>query len=140
VDQLTKSVREVHLTVSWKEGKLTETFDVVTHVVSLGPGSDRNGGAAAAAAAAAGGTTPPSGEQWVRVTDGQVVPNPVPAPNGSGMVEPGTNTQLMPLSQWQAQRGNGNSPTIPGLPGVNPALLDRSGNPRLLPTGLGTVR
>ena len=49
IDTLQKSVREVHLTVSWKEGKLTESIDVVTHVVSLGPGSDRNGGAAGAA-------------------------------------------------------------------------------------------
>jgi general secretion pathway protein I len=47
VDQLTKAVREVHLTVTWKEGKQTESFDLVTHVVSMGPGTDRNGGAVA---------------------------------------------------------------------------------------------
>jgi general secretion pathway protein I len=46
VDQITKSVREVHLTVSWRDGTQVESFDLVTHVVSLGPGSDRNGGAA----------------------------------------------------------------------------------------------
>jgi general secretion pathway protein I len=51
IDTLQKSVREVHLTVSWKEGKLTESIDLVTHVVSLGPGSDRNGGAAGQAGA-----------------------------------------------------------------------------------------
>jgi general secretion pathway protein I len=43
VDQITRSVREVHLTVYWKDGTQTETIDLVTHVVSLGPGSDRNG-------------------------------------------------------------------------------------------------
>jgi general secretion pathway protein I len=42
-DQLTKSVREVHLTVYWKDGNQTESLDLVTHVVSTGPGSDRNG-------------------------------------------------------------------------------------------------
>jgi general secretion pathway protein I len=48
VDQLTKAVREVHLTVSWREGKQLETLDLVTHVVSMGPGSDRNGNLQAA--------------------------------------------------------------------------------------------
>jgi general secretion pathway protein I len=42
LDQIQKGVREVHLTVSWKEGKRTESIDVVTDVVSLRPGSDRN--------------------------------------------------------------------------------------------------
>jgi general secretion pathway protein I len=53
VDQLTKAVREVHLTVSWREGKQLETLDLVTHVVSMGPGSDRNGNLQAAALDAA---------------------------------------------------------------------------------------
>jgi len=48
VDQLTKAVREVHLTVSWREGRQLETLDLVTHVVSMGPGSDRNGNLQAA--------------------------------------------------------------------------------------------
>jgi general secretion pathway protein I len=43
LDQIQKGVREIHLTVSWKEGKRTESIDVVTDVVSLRPGSDRNG-------------------------------------------------------------------------------------------------
>ena len=38
LDQIQKGVREVHLTVSWKEGKRTESIDVVTDVVSLRPG------------------------------------------------------------------------------------------------------
>jgi general secretion pathway protein I len=43
VDQITKSVREVHLTVYWKDGTQTESVDLVTHMVSAGPGTDRNG-------------------------------------------------------------------------------------------------
>ncbi len=40
------TVREVHLTVSWKDGDQTETLDLVTHLVSSGPNSDRNAVAA----------------------------------------------------------------------------------------------
>jgi general secretion pathway protein I len=43
VDQIRRGVREVRLSVSWKEGTRTESLDVVTHVVSLQQGSDRNG-------------------------------------------------------------------------------------------------
>jgi general secretion pathway protein I len=53
VDQITKSVREVQLTVTWKDGKQVETLDIVTHVVQVGQGGDRNGNLAAAAQAAA---------------------------------------------------------------------------------------
>jgi len=59
VDQLTKTVREVHLTVSWPEGSKTETLELVTHVVSLGPGGDRNGNLQAAALQAVGGLPTP---------------------------------------------------------------------------------
>jgi general secretion pathway protein I len=60
VDQLTKAVREVHLTVTWKEGSQVESIDVVTHMVSLGPGSDRNGSATGNTPGGAnpGGTNP----------------------------------------------------------------------------------
>lgn len=94
VDQLQKSVREVHLTVTWKEGKLTESIDLVTHVVSMGPGSDRNGGAAAAAGAPSAGAsgglvrpdgTPPHG-------------TPKAAPSGQGFVDV-DGTPLMPAGQ-----------------------------------------
>jgi general secretion pathway protein I len=81
VDQLQKSVREVHLTVSWKEGKLTESIDLVTHVVSIGAGSDRNGGAAAASGqpnAQNGGLVRP---------DGTPARSPKPAPSGVGFVD-----------------------------------------------------
>ncbi|MGC4113960.1 MAG: prepilin-type N-terminal cleavage/methylation domain-containing protein [Myxococcales bacterium] len=36
IDLLGKSVREVHLTVSWQTGKVVDKFTVVTHVVSFG--------------------------------------------------------------------------------------------------------
>jgi general secretion pathway protein I len=86
VDQLTQTVREVHLTVTWKQGKVVESMDVVTHVVSLGPGSDRNGGGTFNAAA--GGATQGASTQWARA-DGTVITNPVPGPNG-GMIDPAT--------------------------------------------------
>jgi len=43
LDQIQRGVREIHLTVSWKEGKRTESIDLVTDLVSLRQGSDRNG-------------------------------------------------------------------------------------------------
>jgi general secretion pathway protein I len=105
VDQLQKSVREVHLTVTWKEGKLIESIDLVTHVVSIGPGSDRNGGAAAAAGApnaANGGLvrpdgTPPHG-------------TPKPGPNGMGFVDD-DNTPLV-----GGQQNLLTNPALGGLP------------------------
>jgi len=54
VDQIQRGVREVHLTVSWKEGPRIESIDVVTHLVSLQQGSDRNGTPGAVAATAPG--------------------------------------------------------------------------------------
>ncbi|HME90966.1 MAG TPA: prepilin-type N-terminal cleavage/methylation domain-containing protein [Myxococcaceae bacterium] len=94
VDQITKSVREVHLTVSWKEGKNIETLDVVTHVVSMGPGGDRNGNLAAAAQQAAlqasGGL--------VNSRTGQPCLNPRPGPGG-GMIDPQTGDPCVPANQ-----------------------------------------
>jgi general secretion pathway protein I len=43
LDQIRRGVREVRLTVSWKDGTRTESLDVVTQVISLQQGSDRNG-------------------------------------------------------------------------------------------------
>jgi general secretion pathway protein I len=54
LDQIRRGVRELHLTVSWKEGNRTESLDVVTHVVSLRQGSDRNGTPGAAFNSTAG--------------------------------------------------------------------------------------
>jgi general secretion pathway protein I len=103
VDQLQKAVREVHLTVTWKEGKLTESLDLVTHVVSLGPGSDRNGGAAAAAGLG-------SGSQSLVRPDGTPARSPQPCPSGAGMCD-SDGTQLMTAAQ-KAQGGQG-TPQLP---------------------------
>ncbi len=77
VDQLTKAVREVHLTVSWREGKQLETLDLVTHVVSMGPGSDRNGNLQAAQLNAA-----VNAQQQLNP---QVPPGVRPRPQGKGV-------------------------------------------------------
>lgn len=129
VDQLQKSVREVHLTVTWKEGKLTESIDVVTHVVSLGPGSDRNGGASAAA----GMGSASAGDTWVR-PDGTAARRPQPCPGGSGMCDD-DGTQLVTA----AQKGLG-----AGAPGAPGQLMQGGampfGIPRpLVPQGIGNV-
>lgn len=52
-EEIKKGVREVRLTVSWKEGASEESFSVVTHMVVLVPGSQAASTAAATAAAAA---------------------------------------------------------------------------------------
>ncbi len=88
VDQITKSVREVHLTVTWKEGTQTESIDLVTHVVSLGPGSDRNGPSQAqaqanAAAAAAGAGQPGANGQPFVPGDPSNPANVMPPPPGN---------------------------------------------------------
>lgn len=36
--QIERSTREVHLLVTWREGAVTESFDLVTHVVSFNSG------------------------------------------------------------------------------------------------------
>jgi len=54
LQQIQRGVREVHLTVSWKEGTRTESIDLVNDVFSLRQGSDRNGTPGAPLATAAG--------------------------------------------------------------------------------------
>jgi general secretion pathway protein I len=119
IDTLQKSVREVHLTVSWKEGKITESLDLVTHVVSLGPGSDRNGGAGAGVASAPGA----SGGNWVRADNGMPVPNAQPGSNGT-MVDPSDNTTVIPAEQFAARNGGGGGAT-------GQALLNQMGIPNI---------
>ncbi|HEY0096826.1 MAG TPA: prepilin-type N-terminal cleavage/methylation domain-containing protein [Archangium sp.] len=71
VQQITQTVREVHLTVYWKDGTQVESLDLVTHVVSLGPGSDRNG---SSAFTPQNGTQPSeASNQWVDPASGQIV-------------------------------------------------------------------
>ena len=136
VDQITKSVREVHLTVTWKEGKITESFDIVTHVVSLGPGSDRNGGAMAQALAQAGvnpNAAQPGAGQWVRSDNGAPVANPMPSQNGGGMVDPASGVPVITAEQWNMQHGGAGVQQMmpPGAmsPGLAPML--KGGLPQL---------
>ncbi|MDX2011607.1 MAG: prepilin-type N-terminal cleavage/methylation domain-containing protein [Myxococcaceae bacterium] len=132
VDTLQKSVREVHLTVSWKEGKMTESFDLVTHVVSMGPGSDRNGGAAAVAGAPAGA----AGDQFVDATTGQPVPNAQPGPSGQ-MINPATGAPVIPAAQFAASRGGaGVLGGAAGAAGLRP-LIPAAGS--IVPQGVGNV-
>lgn len=110
IDVITKSVREVHLTVSWKEGNQVESLDLVTHVVSLGPGSDRNLWSAGAVAAAG----VPAGGAWVRA-DGRPVANAVMGPNGS-MVDPSDNSPVFPAAQWAGPQGASGGNPLPTNP------------------------
>lgn len=129
VDQLQKSVREVHLTVTWKEGKLTESIDLVTHVVSLGPGSDRNGGASAAA----GMGSASAGDTWVR-PDGTAARRPQPCPGGSGMCDD-DGTQLVTAAQKGLGAGALGAPGQLMQGGAMPFGIPRP----LVPQGIGNV-
>jgi general secretion pathway protein I len=118
IDQLTKSVREVHLTVTWKQGKVVESMDVVTHIVSLGPGSDRNGGATANAT---GGRTPGASNEWVDTVTGQIATNVGPGPNNM-MINKDTGNPVVNRQDMLDRMNNpgGGNPS-PGLfrPGQN---------------------
>jgi general secretion pathway protein I len=109
LQQIQSGVREVHLTVSWKDGRRTESIDVVNDVFSLRQGSDRNGtpGAALSATAAAPGTPGVPGAPGV--------PGQLPFPGGG---IPGVNTGGQPIFGGPI-RGN----TPPGTP------LDPNGRP-----------
>lgn len=109
IDQLTRSVREVHLTVYWQDGTQVESIDLVTHVVSLGPGSDRNGGGQFTTAD--GRQPAETNEQWVDPDTGRIVANPVPS--SGGMKDPASGKTLMRRSEWLTKM---NAPP----PGSNP--------------------
>ncbi|XXF75981.1 prepilin-type N-terminal cleavage/methylation domain-containing protein [Myxococcaceae bacterium GXIMD 01537] len=107
VDQLTRSVREVHLTVYWQDGTQVESLDLVTHVVSLGPGSDRNGGGSFTGQ---DGRQPEgTSQQWVDPDTGIMVANPIAGPNGV-MLDPNTRKVLMNRAQWLNQMNKIRSP------------------------------
>ncbi|WP_141323060.1 prepilin-type N-terminal cleavage/methylation domain-containing protein [Myxococcus sp. AB025B] len=134
VQQLTQTVREVHLTVYWQEGTQLESIDLVTHVVSLGPGSDRNGGFTPNA----GGQTPGADNQWVDPdSPGMIVQNPIPGPNGV-MLHPQTRKPLMRRSEWlnranggqQGGRGAGGGILPPGMGGGRPQIPNLGGGLR----------
>lgn len=124
IDQITKSVREVHLTVLWKDGTAVESFDLVTHIVSLGPGSDRNSWNATGAGLSSS-TSPGAGGMWVRQVDGRAVANPIPGPNGQ-MVDPADNTPVIPMANVLSQNPNVPRQQIPmpfNMPNVLPGGL-----------------
>ena len=100
LQQIQKSVREVHLTISWKEGRRTESIDLVNDVFSLRQGSDRNGTPGAALSTTPGVPGAPS-------TPGVPGQPPIPGVNTGGQPIFGPTT--------------GNTP--PGTP------LDPSGRP-----------
>jgi general secretion pathway protein I len=120
IDQISKSVREVHLTVYFKDGTETESIDLVTHVVSTGKGSDRNSGVGGASAAAqASGQDP-----WVNEQTGVAIAGePVPCRTGGGLCDPANPTQrVVRLSEWLRSRGTGQAPggIQQGLRGFGP--------------------
>ncbi|HZJ53510.1 MAG TPA: prepilin-type N-terminal cleavage/methylation domain-containing protein [Myxococcaceae bacterium] len=78
LQQIQRSVREVHLTVSWKDGRRTESIDVVNDVFSLRQGSDRNGTPGAALSSGAPGVPGAPG------TPGQQGGPPGSSPLGTG--------------------------------------------------------
>ncbi len=113
LSQISKTVREVHLTVSWKDGKRTESIDLVTHVVSSGPGSDRNGGGTGTATPPMGGGDPKS---LVNANTGMLVPSPKIASDGS-MTDPADGAPVITMLQYQMAHGQGGQ--VPGgqIPG-----------------------
>jgi general secretion pathway protein I len=119
VESISSTVREVHLTISWKEGTQVESIDLVTHVVSPGPGGDRNGARGGAGGAASASN--PSGEPMVNARTGAPVANPVPGPNG-GMVDPASpQDPVIPMAMYRQQRGMGVG-TNPGGGAIPPNL------------------
>jgi general secretion pathway protein I len=104
LDQISRSVREVHLTVTWREGKNVETVDVVTHVVSLGPGSDRNGSATPGEQTTTSGGAGPSG-RFMNPATGREVLNPVPDGRG-GFRDPATGQPLITYEEFLQRQSN----------------------------------
>ncbi|ATB37368.1 hypothetical protein CYFUS_002790 [Cystobacter fuscus] len=114
VQQITQTVRELHLTVYWREGTQVESLDLVTHMVSLGPGSDRNGGFQPN-----NGTQPPGmSEQWVDPATGFIVQNAAPGPNGQ-MINPANGQPLMRRTDFLSRSG-GRGGGQPGAGGIVP--------------------
>jgi general secretion pathway protein I len=83
--QIQQSVREVHLTVSWKDGKRTESIDVVNDVFSLRQGSDRNGTPGAALSSPTGVPGAPGAPGVPAVPPGQFPGLQGLSPTGQGV-------------------------------------------------------
>jgi general secretion pathway protein I len=112
IDQISKTVREVHLTVYFKDGTQTESVDLVTHVVSTGKGSERSDPRAAAT-----GSAP---DPWVNALTGvPIVGEPVPCRTGSGLCDPANpNQRVIRYLEWL--QGGGRPLGIPPGPGGGP--------------------
>jgi len=95
LDQIRSTVREVHLTVTWRDGKQVESVDLVTHVIA---GLDRNG----------------TGNTQTQAQAGQ--------PGVNGGVAPGTGTNpgglpLLPNAQ-NPFNSNFRPPSLGGRPNL----------------------
>lgn len=85
LQQIQQSVREVHLTVSWKEGKRSESIDVVNDVFSLRQGSDWNGTPGAALSSPTGVPGVPGAPGVPGIPPGQVPGLQGVSPTGQGI-------------------------------------------------------
>ena len=139
VEQITQSVREVHLTVYWKDGKEVESVDLVTHVVLLNgqPDKGRNVSGAPGTGTPAANMDP---NAWVDAQTGQQVPaqNVIQAPGGGGFIDKNTGRPVVTYAQYLQMHGLSappggagpgqvpggavrpqlNIPRPPGLPGI----------------------
>jgi general secretion pathway protein I len=117
VDQLTKSVREIHLTVSWREGKQVESIDLVTHMVSAGQGGDRNGVTVGGTSAASTGLTQSQGS-WVDQITGAPCVNPTPGQGGT-MINPATGNPCVQGAPGAAGAAGAAASLLGGAPGAS---------------------
>ncbi|MFN7134392.1 MAG: hypothetical protein ACK4N5_20095, partial [Myxococcales bacterium] len=93
IKQLGETLREVRLTVYWPDGKKMDHFSVVTHVVSLGPGTDQ-------------------------LQTNQAIPGMPGGPGGNGQMNP-IMGPAGPGNPFQAIPGNrGMNPFPGGMPPV----------------------
>lgn len=112
LDQITQTVREVHLTVTWRDGTQVETLDVVTHVISLGKGTDRNGPAGAGTGSATPGGQPTPPPNLVNAATGEP-PQGAPVFRGGIWRDSANNQQLIPLAEFQQRQRAGPFPNRP---------------------------
>jgi hypothetical protein len=115
----------------------------VTHIVSTGPGGDRNGTVMAGQSAASipGANAATQGPMVDAIT-GQPCTNPQPGPNGS-FINPANGNQCVPSGNGANPAAGlnslmGNPQQPPSLnPGGMPALFPGLGNPPFVPRPVG---
>lgn len=119
MQQITDTVREVHLTVSWKDGNQVDSIDLVTHVISLGPGSDRNGNTMGEAGKNSGSTGEyVNAQTGAPVESSNVIPDPA---TPGGFIDKTTGQKVIKKEQWNAQRGGGGGGGFNSMGLGNPA-------------------